>query len=458
MLKEKLVNLLSPTQVTDEPSELQHYGQDWIDDYKANPSLVVFPESIEQVQKVINFCRSNKIALVPSGGRTGMSAGATATSGECVLSLERLRKIVEVSKVDRSITCQAGVVTEVAQQAAAAEGLYLPLDFGARASSTIGGNIATNVGGLHVIRYGNIRQWVLGLKVVTASGELLTLNGKLYKNQTGPDLTSIFIGSEGILGVIVEATLKLTRPPGDSLRMLCGISNLNAALSLLVSAREAFREITSFEFFTDRCLKQVIAHSELRQPFSEMYDFYLVIEAETAAKDAEKWLAKNLEDGTVKNALISHSSVQYEEFMKYRELIPELVHASHTVHKNDVSVAISDVPAFYGDLTATFKQYYPSYEVLIFGHIGDGNLHIEVIKPEELPEQEFINECKQVDHHIFSVVKKYHGSISAEHGVGLLKRDYLHYTRTEAEINYLRKLKSIFDPDNILNPGKVIPA
>jgi FAD/FMN-containing dehydrogenase len=348
-------------------------------------------------------------------------------------------------------------VTEAVHQHCAEHGLTWPVDFASKGSSQVGGNIATNAGGVKVIRYGLTRQWVLGLQVVTAAGDVLELNGALEKNNTGFDLRQLFIGSEGTLGVITEATLKLTRLPARLTVMLFAVPDLAGVLRLFRDARRAPFTLAAYEFFTDRCLARVQRHRRLRSPFDATHDHYVLLEAEDAADDAlEAWTSALFERGLVTDGTLAQTSTQAAELWALREGIGESLSATGVPHKNDVALPVAALEAFCGEFTAVFARRYPGWEIVLFGHIGDGNLHVNVMKPDGLETAEFRRRTGEADRELFALVQKHGGSISAEHGIGLLKKPYLGYSRTPAEIALLKAVKRALDPHNVLNPGKVI--
>ncbi len=447
--------------LTDEKSK-EFYGRDWIKDFKPAPCVVALPETIEQVQHILQTCEDLVFGVVPSGGRTGLSGGATATNGEVVVSLERMRSILEVNSTDRTIRCQAGVPLERIQLEAQNHNLYFPVDFSTRGSAQIGGNISTNAGGIRVIRYGNMREWVLGLKVVTAGGELLELNGSLFKNNSGYDLRSLFIGSEGTLGIIVEATLRLTTPPKGVTRVMCGLESTEAILPLLSFCRGKLRDLSAFEFIDQASFHEVITHRKLRDPFSARYNAYVLIECELNTKDAQEDILATFgeayEKSLILDVVVSESQAQAQELMNIRDLISETLSTHYTIHKNDISVPVTTIPSFIKQLQDSIAEAYSQFRVVIFGHVGDGNLHVNVLKPDSMSDDQFWKSCHEADHTIFKTVQQFKGSISAEHGVGLLKRDFIRYTRTDLELELMRGIKRAFDPKGIMNPGKVIPG
>ncbi len=453
---------LSPAQILDAESDRKAYGSDWCKNFEGEASIVLLPESTEQVRFIVQTCLDNKLALIPSGGRTGLCGAATATQGEIVLSLERMRKIISVNEAEQVLHCQAGATTEAIQERAKSHGLYYPVDLASAGSSQIGGNIATNAGGIHVIRYGSTRQWVLGLQVVTGKAEVLELNGALIKNQTGYDFRSLFIGSEGTLGVITEARLKLTTLPKNLTRFLCASQDLAATLEVLNRSRKAVSRVSAFEFFTDICLRYVLKHTKLRCPFQEQHPFYLVVEFEDLSDQEEELLSElymtMLEEGLLSDILISQSAQQASDFMALRESIGETTSSHYIVHKNDISVPVSSIPNFVPALEKLCQKLFPENELLLFGHVGDGNIHLNLLKSENETREAFLKICHDREPEIFELIQNFGGSVSAEHGIGLLKRDYLHYSRAKSEIQAMQQIKAVFDPAGILNPGKVFPA
>ncbi len=437
-------------------ADLEHYGRDWTRRWTPAPLAIALPASVEEVQALLRWCSAQGVAVVPSGGRTGLSGGAVAAHGELVLSLERMNKPLAFNAVDRTLTVQAGMALEAVHNAALEHGLIYPVDFAARGSCSIGGNIATNAGGIRVIRYGNTREWIAGLKVVTVNGELLELNKGLIKNSSGYDFRQLLIASEGTLGVIVEATLKLTDPPPASNVMLLALPSFEVLMEVFAAFRERL-QLQAFEFFTDRALEHVLAHGA-QAPFAEVHPFYVVTEF-AAGDDAQEAAAMAafeacMEQGWVSDGVVSQSDAQAAQLWRLREGITEAV-ARYKPYKNDVSVRISSMPAFLAQTQALIGEAYPQFDVVWFGHIGDGNLHINVLKPDGTADAEFLQQCEHVTKLLAQVLKDFDGSISAEHGIGLVKKGYLDSTRGPAEIALMKAVKRTFDPQGLLNPGKV---
>ncbi len=445
-----------PGLFTIEPSELAEYGKDWTKVFTPAPCAIAFPRSTDDVARILRVCSEANVAVVPSGGRTGLAGGAVAKDGELVLSLAKMRRMEDVDVVGATVRVQAGAVTEAVHQHAAPHGLTWPVDFASKGSSHVGGNIATNAGGVNVIRYGLTRQWVLGLEVVTAAGDVLELGGALEKNNTGTDLRQLFIGSEGTLGVITAATLKLTRLPGKREVFLFAVPTLAAVLSIFHRTRRAPFGVMAFEFFTDACLRRVERHRKVRAPFAERSPYYVLVDGEHAEMGAmDGWVGELLEAGLATDGTLAQHGTQAAELWALREGISESLSATGLPHKNDIALPIARLAGFCAELDGLFAARYPGWEVCVFGHIGDGNLHVNVMKPEDLDKADFLAKTHDADHAMFALVKAHGGSISAEHGIGLLKKDFLGYTRSPAELAMLKAIKRALDPKGILNPGKI---
>jgi FAD/FMN-containing dehydrogenase len=464
-LRAALVAAVGADRVTDDPADLSFYGSDRCrGGWPVRPSLVVFPRAVAEVQAVVRACAAHGVPIVPSGGRTGLAGAATATAGEVILSLERMNRILAVDVAARTLRCEPGVTLQAAHEAAAAVGLLYPVDYAAKGSAQIGGSLATNAGGVKVLRYGLTRDWVLGLSVVLASGELLELGGALIKNNTGYDLRQLFIGSEGTLGVIVEVTLRLTRPPADVAVALCAVPSDSHVLALFTRLRASGLMLSAFECFDDGCLTHVLHHRRGDPPFTARTPRYALVEVEVpAAGDAVREatrdelsmvLADAQEAGEIADAVLAGTAAQARTLWAYREDISESLHR-HTPHKADIALPVARVEEFLAAWRPRVAERLPGIEALVFGHVGDGNLHLNLLRPAELPLPEFLDRVHAFDDELYALVQAHAGSISAEHGVGLLKRDHLHFSRNPTELALMRGLKAVFDPAGLFNPGKI---
>ena len=445
------------SQIKTDSESLEHWGKDWTKHFAPAPAAIVFPKTTEQVQAIVLLANEHDVVLTPSGGRTGLSAGAVAANGEIVVSMDKMNHIGQFYPADRMVEIESGVVTQQLQQFAESKDLYYPVDFASAGSSQIGGNIGTNAGGIKVIRYGMTRQWIMGLTVVTGKGDILQLNRGMVKNATGYDLRQLFIGSEGTLGFVTQAQIKLERQPQDLNVMVLGMDSFNDVMNVL-SAFQAQIDLTAFEFFDDVAIDKLMAHGQVQEPFESRTKFYTLLEFEAPYEPImDKAMAifeDCMEQGWVVDGVMSQSLAQAEELWKLREYISETI-SVFTPYKNDVSVLISHVPEFISEIDHIVSSNYPDFEVCWFGHIGDGNLHLNILKPENMGKDDFFSECQVVNKYVFETVQRYGGSVSAEHGVGMTKKPYLHYSRSETEIDYLREVKKVFDPNNIMNRGKI---
>jgi len=446
-----------PSQIKTDTESLEHWGKDWTKHFAPAPAAIVFPKTAEQVQAIVLLANEHNIVLTPSGGRTGLSAGAVASNGEIVVSMDKMNRIGRFYPADRMVEIEAGVITQQLQEFAESKDLYYPVDFASAGSSQIGGNIGTNAGGIKVICYGMTRQWIMGLTVVTGKGDILHLNRGMIKNATGYDLRQLFIGSEGTLGLVTHAQIKLERQPQDLNVMVLGMDNFSDVMNVL-SAFQAKIDLTAFEFFDDVAVDKLRAHGQVQEPFESRTKFYTLLEFEAPYEPImDKAMAifeHCMEQGWVVDGVMSQSLTQAEELWKLREHISETI-SVFTPYKNDVSVLISHVPDFIDEIDHIVSSNYPDFEVCWFGHIGDGNLHLNILKPETLSKDDFFAACQVVNKQVFETVQKYGGSVSAEHGVGMTKKPYLNYSRSETEIEYLREVKKVFDPNNIMNRGKI---
>jgi glycolate oxidase subunit GlcD len=453
-----LTTLVDEGRIKTDADSLRLFGCDWTKMYDPNPLAILFPKTIEQVQAIVRYANENSVGLVPSGGRTGLSAAAVAANGEVVVAFDAMNQISDFNSVDRSVRCGPGVITEQLQQFAEGNALYYPVDFASSGSSQLGGNISTNAGGIKVIRYGLTRDWVAGMKVVTGKGDLLTLNNDLIKNATGYDLRHLFIGAEGTLGFIVEATMRLARPPKNLNVLVLGVSEFRAIMNVLSAFQDKI-DLTAFEFFSERSVQLVTARGDVQRPFETQAPYYALIEFEAISDEvmdeAMALFEHCMEEGWVLDGAMSQSDAQLKALWRLREDISETI-SEFTPYKNDISVVVSKVPDFLEDIDAIVSEQYPDFEIIWFGHIGDGNLHLNILKPENLEKEVFFERCAKVNTQAFEIVQKYDGSVSAEHGVGMTKKAYLTYTRSETEINYMKAMKAVFDPNNVMNPSKVI--
>ena len=438
--------------VLTDPADLDHYGRDWTRRWTPAPLAIALPTTVDEIAAIVRWGRSHHVAVVPSGGRTGLSGGAVAANGELVLSLEKMRSQLEFDPVDRLLTVQAGMPLETLQTIAAGLGLQYPVDFAARGSASIGGTVATNAGGIQVLRHGNTREWIAGLTVVDGRGEVLRLNRGLVKNSSGYDLRHLFVASEGTLGIVAEVTVRLADRDPPASTVLFALPSFEAIMPVFAALRDRLR-LQSFEFFDGCALKHVL-HAGATPPFDQPYPYYAIADVDADESGLLEVFEACVGEGRVEDGVIAASESQAQALWRLREGITESL-APHVPYKNDVVVRTSRMPAFLAEAQTLLGEAYPEFDVAWFGHIGDGNLHINILKPAASAQAEFVQACERATKLLSECLQRHGGSISAEHGIGLVKKPYLHETRGDAEIAAMRGIKAVFDPDGIMNPGKV---
>jgi D-lactate dehydrogenase (cytochrome) len=424
--------------------------------------LVLRPGSTAEVSAICKLATEHKIALVPQGGNTGLVGGQTAHHGEVVISLRRLDKIREIDAASNTMTCEAGVVLQIAQQKAAEADRLFPLSLGAEGSCTIGGNLSTNAGGTGALAYGVAREMALGLEVVLADGRILNTLTKLKKDNTGYNLHNLFIGAEGTLGIITTATLKLFPKPRDIETAFVGLKSPADALKLLTLSRNiAAGSLTSFELLSDIAVDFSVRHGiDIRHPLEGKHPWYVLMELSSSRDDArdalEAILAQGMEDGIVDDAVIAANLSQRAAFWKLRDEMSAAQKPEGGSIKHDISVPVAAVPAFIAEADTAVVKLIPGSRPVPFGHLGDGNIHYNVSQPIGANAADFLARWHEVNAVVFAIVMRMGGSISAEHGIGVLKRDELPDVKDKVAISLMRGIKALLDPLGIMNPGKVL--
>ena len=445
-----------------EPADVAPYVTEERGLFHGHSPLVLRPGSTAEVSAICKLATNERIALVPQGGNTGLVGGQTPHHGEVVVSTRRLDRIRDIDPASNTMTCESGVVLQIAQQKAADVDRYFPLSLGAEGSCTIGGNLSTNAGGTGALAFGVAREMALGLEVVLADGRILNALSKLKKDNTGYDLRNLFIGAEGTLGIITAATLKLFPKPRAIETAFVGLTSPAQALRLLAIAQnEAAGTLTSFELLSEIAVDFSIQHGiDIRDPLENKHPWYVLMELSSPRDDAratlEAILAKGFEDGIVDDAVMAASLSQRQAFWKLRDEMSAAQKPEGGSIKHDISVPVVAVPDFIAVADAAVTKLIPGARPVPFGHLGDGNIHYNVSQPIGADAADFLSRWHEVNAVVFEIVLKMGGSISAEHGIGVLKRDELPDVKDKVAIELMRGIKAMLDPLGIMNPGKVL--
>jgi FAD/FMN-containing dehydrogenase len=443
-------------------ADIAPYVTEERDLFHGRSPLVLRPGSTAEVSAVCKLASEQRIALVPQGGNTGLVGGQTPHHGEVVISMRRMDKIRDLDTASNTMTCEAGVVLQIAQQRASEVDRLFPLSLGAEGSCTIGGNLSTNAGGTTALAYGVAREMALGLEVVLADGRILNGLSKLKKDNTGYDLRNLFIGAEGTLGIITAATLKLFPKPHAVETALVGLNSPAAALKLLsISQNEAAGTLTSFELLSDIAVDFSVRHGiDIRDPLTSKYPWYVLMELSSPRNDAraalESILAQGMEQAIVDDAVIAVNLAQRMSFWKLRDEMSAAQKPEGGSIKHDISVPVAAVPDFIEQANAAVVKLIPGARPVPFGHLGDGNIHYNVSQPVGGDPADFLARWHEVNAVVFDIVLRMGGSISAEHGIGVLKREELPQVKDKVAMELMRSLKALLDPLGIMNPGKVL--
>lgn len=456
-LVEALRTIVGEKSVITDQADLAPFCTDWRHMFKGQARCAVLPRSAQEVASIVRLCAASNVAIVPHGGNTGLSGGATpdGSGQQIVLSLRRMNAIREIDLIGETIEAEAGVVLQTAQEAAAEAGLLLPISLAAEGSATIGGVVSTNAGGTNVLRYGMARARVLGLEVVTPQGEIVDGLRRLRKDNAGYDWKQWFIGTEGTLGIVTAAVLQLTSVPTHQVTAMMAVPSAEAALQLLRSSRQQIGEtLTAFELMSGLALELVARHQKLKAPLADS-PWYVLLEASSCLSglsDAmESLLVKAMEGEIITDGVIAQSEKQAAEIWALRESITEAELREGRSVKHDVSVPISKIAEFLRQADAAVGNAFTGIRINAFGHAGDGNIHYNVVVPPE-------TNADDVNTLIHNLVVDLGGSISAEHGIGQYRVGELQRCRSTAELSLAYRIKEAIDPKSTLNPGKVFPA
>jgi FAD/FMN-containing dehydrogenase len=449
-LQERLADIVGAANVLTAPQDTKPYFTDWRRQYSAAAECVVRPASTQEVSQVLAVCAQEDVAIVPQGGNTGLVGGSVPTGArrELVLALGRMNRIRTLDVLNDTVTVEAGCVLSAVQRAADEAGRLFPLSLAAEGSCQIGGNLSTNAGGVNVLRYGNARELVLGLEVVLPDGRVWDGLRGLRKDNTGYDLKQIFLGAEGTLGIITAAVLRLYPRPSAAATAWIALQTPRQAVELLAELRERLGErISAFELVSRACLEAVLAHvAALRDPLPAPYPWYVLAQFADSGSAAE--LHERVAQALAEHqAVLAQSGEQARSLWRIRETIPE---AQFTNVKHDISLPISHIPDFIALAEDELKTSFVQTEIYCFGHVGDGNLHYNVGPERLLASRDAVNRI------VYDAVQRLGGSISAEHGLGQLKREAIRAHKSPIELELMRRLKAALDPHGLMNPGKVL--
>jgi len=455
---ERFESIVGRANVITEDDALEAYNTDWMRKYRGSSKVALRPGSTQEVSQILAHCNAKGIAVVPQGGNTGLVGGSVPVYDEVVISLGRMNHIISLDEHAGNLICQSGCVLETLQDYVATRGYTVPLDLGAKGSCQIGGNIATNAGGLRFLRYGSLHGTVLGLEVVLADGTVLDNLTALRKDNTGYDVKQLFIGSEGTLGVITACALALPRAPNSTQLAFLGCNSYEDVLRTFIAARRDLGEVLSAVEFLDSESLQVVTEHGVKDPLGAGCRHYMLIElsGSNEAHDAEKlstFLENVMEDGSVVDGTIAQDTAQTHGIWRVREGITEALSKSGAVYKYDVSIPLTDLYNLVDEMRDRLAPL--GAFVTGFGHLGDGNLHLNIYTPGDFQKSPTVQQA--IEPFVYEWVSSRRGSISAEHGIGIMKPAVLHMSKTPEIIDVMRSIKGSLDPNNILNPYKVLP-
>ncbi len=464
---DRLAAIVGPNACVTDASAMAPYLHEERGLYHGKAAMVVRPANTAEVAAIVSACAAAKIPIVPQGGNTGLCGGAAPheDASEVILNLGRMNKVRAIDPVNFTMTVDAGCILADIQAVAEKNDCLFPLSLAAEGSCQIGGNLATNAGGINVLRYGNARDLALGLEVVLPDGRIWNGLRSLGKDNTGYALRQLFVGAEGTLGIITAAVLKLFPRPRETATALCAISELDAVSQLLNRARALSGDaVTAFELIPRIGLEMLTKHvAGCSDPFDAPHPWYVLIELSTSRPDAavratfDKLLESAFEDGTLADAVIAESLEQTKGLWRLRESLPEAQKFEGGSIKHDVSVPVSLVPAFISQGMAAIAEHFPGARPVPFGHVGDGNVHFNVSQPPGADKAAYLAQWEDMNRTIHDIVVGMNGSISAEHGIGRLKVGEMQHYKHPVELDLMRRVKQALDPNNLMNPGKVIP-
>jgi len=462
---DKLKAIVGSKNFIDDVKNMDAYLSDWRNQFHGSSPLILKPLDSQMVSKILKICNENKVAVVPQGGNTGLVGGSIPSNlgNEIIISLEKMNKIINTDLINYTMTLEAGCILSNVQNAALNADRFFPLSLAAEGSCQIGGNLATNAGGTGVLRYGNAKELVLGLEVVLADGSIINTLKHLRKDNTGYDVKQLFLGSEGTLGIITKAVIKLFPIPINKVTSIVAIPNIESTVDLLASFREKTGDrISAFEYIDRNCIDLLLNKLQIKNIFNSTFEHYALIELSSSYKNEnlmmllEDAISSSIEDGIVIDAIVASNETQAAQFWNLRESLPGLLKNNGDFITFDLSVSISLLPSLIEKTAKACNKLCKNSKAYIFGHVGDGNIHYYLFKPEELALNDFLSLKDEIKKSLYDITNELDGSHSAEHGIGLAKKEELKKYSSKSEFELMKVIKKSLDPNNIMNPGKVI--
>jgi len=446
-------------------SKMTHYLSDWRNHFHGSSPIILKPSNTLMVSEILTLCNDNHIGVVPQGGNTGLVGGAVPDNSglEVLICLEKMNKILDIDPINCTMTLESGCILSEIQDTARKSNRLFPLSLAAEGSCQIGGNLSTNAGGTSVLQYGNAKDLVLGLEVVLADGSIMNSLRSLRKNNAGYDLKQLFLGSEGTLGIITKAVIKLFPLPIHKVTSIVALSSLESAVELLVKLRETTgNALSAFEYMDRECIEVLIDQMDINDIFDQKYEHYALLELSSSAENAslqlllEDSISSEIINNNINDAIVASSETQAAQFWNLRETLPLALKSLGRFVTFDISVPISLLPQLIDEAKKKCNEVSKNSRSIVFGHVGDGNIHYYLFTPSEISKDEFLNIKHKVKSSIYDITAKLDGSFSAEHGIGVAKKQELQYYTSTVEIELMRVIKKSIDINNIMNPGKVL--
>ena len=462
---QELKSIVGSNNYIDDVQDMGAYLSDWRNHFSGQSPLILKPTSSKMVSDILLVCNENSLSVVPQGGNTGLVGGSVPSNegDEVVISLEKMNNILDIDPVNYTMTVEAGCILSNIQDEALNVNRIFPLSLAAEGSCQIGGNLSTNAGGTGVLRYGNAKELVLGLEVVLADGSIINSLKRLRKDNTGYDLKQLFMGSEGTLGIITKAVVKLFPIPKNKVSSIIALKNIHSTVTVLANLREKTGDsITAFEYMDRNCIDLLLNRLDIRDIFSDKYSHYALVELSSSRKNEnlmsmlEDAISSSIQCGDITDAIVSSNESQSAHFWNLRESLPDLLKSNGDFVTFDISLPISQLNVFIEKAESICSELLMNSKAFIFGHIGDGNLHYYLFNSPELPSNEFYDLRDKIKTSVYDLTMQMDGSFSAEHGIGLAKKSELIKYSSQSEVELMKLIKKSLDPKNIMNPRKVL--